>query len=73
MPGRTKFGNPIYGNCGTYQGFQRHRRYDTLVCKPCNDAKNLWFREWRKRTGRTAGTWVYVPHEVELTADHYSI
>lgn len=70
---RTSFGNPIYENCGTYGGWQRHRKYGTEECKPCNTARNKYMQKYRKDAGLTSGTWVYVPHEIELTDDHYSI
>jgi hypothetical protein len=70
---RTEFGNSLYEECGTYKGVNKHARYKTMICKPCNTARNQWMKDHRHRTGISSGTWVYVPDEIELTDDHYSI
>ena len=70
---RTEFGASIYDECGTYAGFQKHGKYNTLACRPCTDARNKYMRDYRHRLGHNNGTWVYVPDPTPLTADHYCI
>lgn len=70
---RTEFGPSIYEDCGTYKAFQRHKIRDTLVCQPCTDANAKYHRDRRHRIGESSGTWLYIPDQIELTDDHYTI
>lgn len=34
--------------CGTYGGYQTHKRYGEEPCRPCRDASNAYARQYRK-------------------------
>ncbi len=42
--------------CGTYAGYQRHKRAHTEPCPDCRAANAAWTREYRARTGATTYT-----------------
>ena len=63
----VEFNREIYDNCGTYAGVQRHTRNKTRICGPCTKARSEYVKEWRHKSGKSKGTWVYVPDgNVEL-------
>lgn len=37
--------------CGTYAGYNHHRRNRSRVCKSCAAANRDYMREYRRRTG----------------------
>jgi hypothetical protein len=39
--------------CGSYGGYQRHKRRKEVACGPCREAANAYRREWRWRTGQS--------------------
>jgi hypothetical protein len=59
--------------CGTYAGWNQHKREGTPVCDECRSAAAGYARKRRHRNGESKGTWVYVPDPHPHTADHYSI
>lgn len=74
MPRRKKVFGPVrYPECGTYAGYQIHKKQGNNECEPCNAARNQYMRDYRHRRGDNSGTWVYVPDPTPLTADHYCI
>lgn len=38
--------------CGTYTGWNHHKKHKETVCQPCQDAATAYMRSWRFRTGR---------------------
>lgn len=42
-------------DCGTYAGYQRHRKRKETPCEPCKAALATYMDDWRHRTGRTIG------------------
>lgn len=40
--------------CGTYAGYQAHRKANELVCDDCRDARNEWERN--RRAARTTAS-----------------
>jgi ribosomal protein L32 len=43
-------------NCGTYGGYQTHKKLGQEPCLPCNEARNTYIREYRRRKGHTTST-----------------
>jgi hypothetical protein len=41
--------------CGTYAGWNQHKRHGTKPCEDCDSAQAVYIREWRVRTGATKG------------------
>ncbi len=35
--------------CGTYAGYQRHRKAGEQTCPACREAHRAYMREWRSR------------------------
>ena len=50
-------------NCGTYAGFQTHKRIGEEPCIPCAEARNAYIREYRRRKGHTTSTLVALTAE----------
>lgn len=46
----------VTGRCGTYGGYQRHKRDGEDACEPCREANNTYARDYRRRTGQTSST-----------------
>jgi len=45
-------------NCGTYGGFQTHKKLGEEPCEPCREARTTYVREYRRRKGHTKSTLV---------------
>lgn len=45
---RARLRKPRQVRCGTYSGYERHRRFNEEICGPCRAAK----RAYRRRLGR---------------------
>ena len=43
-------------NCGTYGGYQTHERLGQEACQPCQEARNAYMRNYRRRKGLTKST-----------------
>ncbi|UVF61043.1 hypothetical protein SEA_SAKAI_80 [Arthrobacter phage Sakai] len=39
--------------CGTVAGWNAHQRHEEYPCTECTEAKTIYTREWRHRSGRT--------------------
>jgi hypothetical protein len=39
--------------CGTYKGWNAHKRNNEDTCPPCQQAQTDYARDWRHRTGRS--------------------
>lgn len=37
--------------CGTYRGYQQHRKAGEKACRACKDARRDYMRDWRRRNG----------------------
>lgn len=45
-------------NCGTYSGFQAHKRRGELPCDPCRLARNEYVKWYRRNRGLTKASLV---------------
>lgn len=50
---------------GTLQGYRQHLKDGTATCDPCREANRAAIREYRHKSGKSRGTWVYVPDDPE--------
>lgn len=57
-------------NCGTYGGYQTHRRIGEDPCDPCTKARNEYMRDYRRRNGHTTRTLMPVDMECPNCGHH---
>lgn len=58
-----EYGPSLYEECGTYSGWNRHRREKTTVCFQCQTAANNYLYEWRHRNRHSTSRSVFIPDD----------
>ena len=46
----------VVAPCGTYAGYQRHKKFGETPCQRCRDANAAYVREWRSDPDNRART-----------------
>jgi hypothetical protein len=49
------FGAGPLGRCGTFEGYEDHRRHGETTCQSCRDANAARIKAYRQANGRPAG------------------
>lgn len=52
--------------CGTYGGYQQHRRRKDLACEPCKEAAAAYMRHYRNRKGPGNDRWWNTTYDAAL-------
>lgn len=50
LPQCSNCKNALARECGTYAGYQHHKKIGEKPCQPCLDANAEYTREWRARS-----------------------